>query len=86
LEQRFKTCLSAGSYLTEVFEVADIAKCTQYKTIAYEKIVVQEFMPEIQTVGETSLIFFNKKFSHAVNKNLFLVTLEFKYNLVEYTD
>jgi hypothetical protein len=25
-------------------------------------------MPEIQTVGETSLIFFNKKFSHAVNK------------------
>jgi hypothetical protein len=24
--KRFKTCLSAGSYLTEVFEAADIAK------------------------------------------------------------
>jgi glutathione synthase/RimK-type ligase-like ATP-grasp enzyme len=65
-----KPAFSAGSYLTEVFEVADIAKVsTQYKTIAYEKeLLLQEFMPEIQTVGETSLIFFNKKFSHAVNK------------------
>jgi hypothetical protein len=34
----FKTCLSSWSYLTEVFEVADIAKVsTQYKTIAYKK-------------------------------------------------
>jgi hypothetical protein len=33
-----KTCLSAGSYLTEVFEKEDIAKVsTQYKTIASEK-------------------------------------------------
>jgi glutathione synthase/RimK-type ligase-like ATP-grasp enzyme len=65
-----KPAFSAGSYLTEVFEVADIAKVsTQYKTIASEKeLLLQEFMPEIQTVGETSLIFFNKKFSHAVNK------------------
>lgn len=65
-----KPAFSAGSYLTEVFEAADIAKVsTQYKTIASEKeLLLQEFMPEIQTVGETSLIFFNKKFSHAVNK------------------
>ncbi|MFT4983989.1 MAG: glutathione synthase/RimK-type ligase-like ATP-grasp enzyme [Flavobacterium sp.] len=65
-----KPAFSAGSYLTEVFEAADITKVsTQYKTIASEKeLLLQEFMPEIQTVGETSLIFFNKKFSHAVNK------------------
>jgi hypothetical protein len=63
LEQSgLKPAFSAGSYLTEVFEKADIAKVsTQYKTIAYEKELLLEFMPEIQTVGETSLIFFNKK-------------------------
>jgi glutathione synthase/RimK-type ligase-like ATP-grasp enzyme len=65
-----KPAFSAGSYLTEVFETAEIEKInTQYKTIASEKeLLLQQFMPEIQTVGETSLIFFNKKFSHAVNK------------------
>jgi glutathione synthase/RimK-type ligase-like ATP-grasp enzyme len=31
-------------------------------------LLLQEFMPEIQTLGETSFIFFDKKFSHAVNK------------------
>jgi hypothetical protein len=37
------------------FEKEDIAKVsTQYKTIASEKKLLQEFMPEIQTVGETS--------------------------------
>jgi hypothetical protein len=32
-----KTCLSAGSYLTEVFEKEDIAKVSTHKTIASEK-------------------------------------------------
>jgi hypothetical protein len=32
-----KPAFSAGSYLTEVFEAADIAVNTQYKTIASEK-------------------------------------------------
>jgi hypothetical protein len=52
LEQSgLKPAFSAGSYLTEVFEAADIAKVsTQYKTIASEKNLLQEFMPEIQTV------------------------------------
>jgi glutathione synthase/RimK-type ligase-like ATP-grasp enzyme len=65
-----KPAFSAGSYLTEVFEATDIEKInTQYKTIASKKdLLLQQFMPEIQTVGETSFIFFNKKFSHAVNK------------------
>jgi hypothetical protein len=52
--------------LTEVFEKKTLQSCTQYKTIASERIVVAGVYA-IQTVGET-LIFFNKKFSHAVNK------------------
>jgi glutathione synthase/RimK-type ligase-like ATP-grasp enzyme len=65
-----KPAFSAGSFQTEVFELHDIAKInTQYKTIASEKeLLLQKFIPEIQTEGETSFIFFNKKFSHAVNK------------------
>lgn len=65
-----KPAFSAGSYLTEVFEVSEIQAITKkYKSIAAEKeLLLQEFMPQIQTLGETSFIFFNKKFSHAVNK------------------
>ena len=86
-----KPAFSAGSYLTEVFEVSDIQKINEeYKNIASEKeLLLQEFMPQIQTLGETSFIFFNKKFSHAVNKKPvegdFRVQSLFggKYNLVE---
>jgi glutathione synthase/RimK-type ligase-like ATP-grasp enzyme len=65
-----KPAFSAGSYLTEVFELANIEEINKkYQTIASEKdLLLQEFKPEIETEGETSLIFFNKKFSHAVNK------------------
>jgi glutathione synthase/RimK-type ligase-like ATP-grasp enzyme len=65
-----KPAFSAGSYQTEVFELEDVQKIsTDYKNIASEKeLLLQEFMPEIQTLGETSFVFFNKKFSHAVNK------------------
>lgn len=65
-----KPAFSAGSYLTEVFDVSEIQTITEkYKSIAAEKeLLLQEFMPEIQTIGETSFIFFDKKFSHAVNK------------------
>lgn len=78
-----KPAFSAGSYLTTVFEVADIEKINaQYQSIASQKeLLLQEFIPQIQTLGETSLIFFNKKFSHAVNKmpakNDFRVQLQF---------
>ncbi|MFV8269751.1 ATP-grasp domain-containing protein [Flavobacterium sp. GT2N3] len=86
-----KPAFSAGSYLTEVFEKADIQEISaKYKSIAAEKeLLLQEFMPEIQTLGETSFIFFNKKFSHAVNKKPvdgdFRVQSLFggKYNLVQ---
>ena len=65
-----KPAFSAGSYLTEVFDVSDIDKINlQYQDIATEKeLLLQEFIPQIQTAGETSFIFFNKQFSHSVNK------------------
>ena len=65
-----KPAFSGGSYLTTVFDSTDIEKINkEYKEIAFEKeLLLQEFMPEIQTLGETSFIFFNKKFSHCVNK------------------
>lgn len=65
-----KPAFSAGSYLTEVFEVANIEEINQkYQNIAFEKdLLLQEFKPEIETDGETSFIFFNKEFSHAINK------------------
>lgn len=65
-----KPAFSAGSYLTEVFEPIQTAAInTKYASIAAEKeLLLQEFIPEIQTLGETSFIFFNKEFSHAVNK------------------
>lgn len=86
-----KPAFSAGSYLTEVFKVADIQKTNaDYKNLAQEKeLLLQEFMPQIQIAGETSFIFFNKKFSHCVNKKPldgdFRVQSQFggKYNLVQ---
>ena len=65
-----KPAYSGGSYQTELFDVANIdAINQQYKPIAAEKeLLLQQFMPEIKTCGETSIIFFNKKFMYAVNK------------------
>jgi glutathione synthase/RimK-type ligase-like ATP-grasp enzyme len=88
-----KPAFSAGSYLTEVFDVKDLDKINRnYQNIASEKeLLLQEFMPEIQTLGETSFIFFNKKFSHAVNKKPaegdFRIQVQFggKYSLTQPT-
>ena len=65
-----KPAYSAGSYQTQVFNASQTDTTNRnYQTIASEKeLLLQQFMPEIQTHGETSFIFFNKKFSHCVNK------------------
>ena len=89
-----KPAFSAGSYLTEVFELSDIEKInSQYQPIAEEKeLLLQEFKPEIETEGETSFLFFNKKFSHAVNKKPaagdFRIQVQFggKYTSITPTD
>ena len=65
-----KPAYSGGSYQTKLFDVVNISSTnTEYQSIAAEKeLLLQEFIPEIETVGETSFIFFNKQFSHCVNK------------------
>lgn len=65
-----KPAVSAGSYLTKMFDVKNMISISdEYQDIAAEKdLILQKFIPEIQTDGEISLIFFNKKFSHAVIK------------------
>lgn len=88
-----KPAFSAGSYLTELFNAKDADTISEkYKNIAAEKeLLLQKFMPEIQTLGETSFIFFNKKFSHCVNKkpaeNDFRIQVQFggKYTLIHPT-
>ena len=65
-----KPAFSAGSYLTEVFEAKHVEQInTVYQPIAKKKdLLLQKFIPEIQWLGETSFIFFNKEFSHCINK------------------
>jgi glutathione synthase/RimK-type ligase-like ATP-grasp enzyme len=86
-----KPAFSAGSYLTNAFDISKIDAINQeYKSIATEKeLLIQEFIPEISTEGETSFIFFNKQFSHCVNKkpaqNDFRIQVQFggKYTLIQ---
>ncbi len=65
-----KPAYSAGSFLTQVFDIQNINIINQeYQPIAAQKdLLLQEFMPQIQSEGETSFVFFDKQFSHAVNK------------------
>ena len=65
-----KPAFSAGSYLTELFNRNKIESIQlQFKEHFKTKdFLFQEFRPEIKKLGETSFIFFNGKFSHAVNK------------------
>ena len=69
-----KPAFSAGSYQTEVFEITDNFTLIEEINSKFSKIaktkdlLLQEFMPEILSLGETSFIFFNKKFSHCILK------------------
>lgn len=86
-----KPAYSGAAYLTEVFEISQLQQINlQYRPIAAEKeLLLQKFMPEIVSEGETSFIFFNKKFSHCVNKKPaagdFRVQVQFggKYTSIE---
>jgi glutathione synthase/RimK-type ligase-like ATP-grasp enzyme len=65
-----KPAVSGGAYLTKSFAQSQISEIeTAYLPIAQERdLLVQPFMPEIQTMGEISLLFFAGVFSHAVLK------------------
>jgi glutathione synthase/RimK-type ligase-like ATP-grasp enzyme len=65
-----KPAVSANAHLTESFTIDDITQVEgRFKSlVATRDFLVQTFMPEIQTMGEVSLIFFDKAYSHAVLK------------------
>jgi glutathione synthase/RimK-type ligase-like ATP-grasp enzyme len=65
-----KPAISAASYQTTLFNIEDIDKISkEYATIALESdLLVQPFMPEIQTMGEISIVFFGGQFSHSILK------------------
>jgi glutathione synthase/RimK-type ligase-like ATP-grasp enzyme len=43
-------------------------EATVLELLKNRDVLIQEFIPEIKTQGETSLVFFNRKLSHAVRK------------------
>ena len=65
-----KPAISAGSYLTELMDINDMeAIIIKYGNMVAERdIIIQKFIPEIVRNGEISMVFFDKKFSHAVVK------------------
>lgn len=86
-----KPAFSAGSYLTKLIDRSELKSIqTEYKEHFETKdFLLQEFRPEIKELGETSFIFFDGKFSHAVNKkpveNDFRVQIQYggKYSLIQ---
>ncbi|MBK8699903.1 MAG: hypothetical protein IPN29_10370 [Saprospiraceae bacterium] len=65
-----KPAFSAGAYQTSLFHRSEIqAANDQYRPIAAEKeLIIQVFLPEIQSEGEWSFIFIGGVFSHCVRK------------------
>lgn len=66
-----KPCVSLGAFHTwqTKLATADQRQADFEDLVAQRDVMVQEFMPEIQTVGEWSLVFFGGEFSHAVLKS-----------------
>jgi glutathione synthase/RimK-type ligase-like ATP-grasp enzyme len=62
-----KPAVSAGSYLTEVFEFRPENHNSILDKIKTGDWLIQPFLNEIEE-GEISMIFFNKKFSHSIIK------------------
>jgi len=55
------------TYLVAANDLSQINKIMA-ELLPTRDMLVQEFVPEIKTSGEVSLIFFNKKYSHAIRK------------------
>ena len=86
-----KPAVSAGSYLTELFDrsESDFVSDRYTKIIKDHDMIIQKFIPEIQTPGEISMVFFDKKFSHSVIKTPkagdFRIQSQFGGQYVSYT-
>ncbi|GGD25465.1 ATP-grasp domain-containing protein [Flavobacterium orientale] len=89
-----KPAFSAGSYLTKLIDRSELESIQEEFNEHFETkdFLLQEFRPEIKDIGESSFIFFNGKFSHAVNKkpvkNDFRVQIQYggKYSLIQPND
>jgi glutathione synthase/RimK-type ligase-like ATP-grasp enzyme len=74
-EKSWKECvikpsISAGSFYTKRFSIEDISSIeNEYKSLfSNHTLLIQEYEQLIETKGETSLIFFDKQFSHSIIK------------------
>lgn len=65
-----KPVISGGSYNTWVVETstAPLHEEQFQKLLSTSDLIVQKYVEEITSEGELSLIFFNKQFSHAIQK------------------
>lgn len=65
-----KPAFSGGAYLTKLFDLHHLESIEEeYKQHLEDgDFIIQQFIPEIQTEGELSLLFFNKQYSHAIIK------------------
>lgn len=65
-----KPAISAGSWWTRRFDHLEIKNILlTYETFNQKNdLIIQKFIPEIQTIGEYSLVFIKQKFSHAILK------------------
>jgi hypothetical protein len=65
-----KPCISATAHNTWVSQPATAAADTArlHELLGSGRYLVQEFMEEVETEGEYSLIFFGQQYSHAVKK------------------
>jgi glutathione synthase/RimK-type ligase-like ATP-grasp enzyme len=65
-----KPAISAGSHQTQWFGMAECATiAAQYAPLLQEEnLLLQPFLPEVQTQGEISILFFNGQYSHAIVK------------------
>ncbi|MEP7324222.1 MAG: hypothetical protein ABI761_19990 [Saprospiraceae bacterium] len=67
-----KPSVSGGAYKTWVtdLEAAPVHQQEFNALVSEQGVIIQKFSNEIITSGELSLIYFNKKFSHAVRKRV----------------
>jgi glutathione synthase/RimK-type ligase-like ATP-grasp enzyme len=65
-----KPTISAGAFLTSKFSIDEIDEIVDRYTKLDNKcdLVLQPYLPEIETSGEISLIYFNATYSHGVRK------------------
>lgn len=58
-----KPAVSGGAWKTQRLQRGD-----QFEPVAGVSMLLQPYLPTIETLGETSLLYFGGRFSHAVNK------------------